>query len=464
MSSAVSPSGVVEVFFSYAAADEVLGNELVKHLKLLERNKVLEVWHGRKILPGRDWEREVSAHLEKADIILLLISADFMASDYLYGKEMLRAIERHNAKEAYVIPIILRPFAWEDSPFGHFGVLPDNQIPCTQWEDINAAFLNVTRGLKNVIRAIKGEIDFAESIIDKTVRKEIPPLLPYLCDRNPQEDDLEDAVLLRLKRRSENPFLCLIYGSEEECHDMFRERIQKRSFYRIMGAHLQTLPIADVMLPLPSNLDRLTSAPEGDQQKVFFRTVERNLAKKFLGRVQASQPEIVKAISQFKTPVIIHSSLSTGGWEPHGAQIVSWFIKFWNQSWLKSSGANLFICLHIEFDRKREAFRNNEQKVRDFLHGLDLTKYKNLHVACLSELIAVSDEAAKEWVRNEENFEGFCRLHGPKFCEVQVVVNKIIDLYKQPDLVDPDGRISMLNLAPKLKHLIETNYCQRNSV
>lgn len=464
MSKAIPPSSVVEVFFSYAPEDGDLRKKLVDHLKLLERNGVIKVWHDRKILPGQDRNSEVSAHLQTADIVLLLISSDFMASDYLYGMEMLRAIERHKAKEARVVPIILRPCDWEDAPFSDFGVLPDNKIPCTQWPDINSAFLNVTQGLKAIVRAIKGEASLPESMMDKLARKEIPPLLPYLCDRDDQENDLENVVLSRLESHSENPILCVIYGSEEECHDMFRERLQKRSFYRIMGAQLQARPIDDVMLPLPPNLDRLASASDDEKREAFFRVAERNLAKKFLGKLQAPKQEIVEAISQFKNPVIIHSSLGTVGWESHGSKVVLWFIEFWNQSWLRSSGTDLFVCLHIEFDRKREEFRDNEQKVRDFLGGLDRTKYTNLHVTPLSELIAVSDEEAKRWVRNEENFEGFCRIHGPRFCEVQTVVNEIIALYRQPDMVDLEGRISMLKLAPKLKRLIETNYCQRNSV
>jgi hypothetical protein len=97
----------MEVFFSYAHEDEELRNELAKHLKLLERQKVIKGWHDRQITAGEEWKNSIDDHLEAADIILLLISSDFMASDYCYDVELARAMERHALKEARVIPVIL---------------------------------------------------------------------------------------------------------------------------------------------------------------------------------------------------------------------------------------------------------------------------------------------------------------------------------------------------------------------
>jgi hypothetical protein len=473
MPETTQPSRVVEVFFSYARQDENLCQELVKQLRVLEQNGMIKVSHASEILPGQERNSKISAALEKADIILLLVSADFISSDYCYGREMIRAIERDKAKEAYLIPVILRPCDWEDAPFGSLKALPGGAKPCTQWTDIDAAFLDVTNGLKPFIRALKGEVDSLETeIIDEAVFKDgndraqedMLSLLPYLCDRTPQEDDLTDALMRPLPRQSMAPFLCIIYGSEEECHDKFRERLQVRTLRSILGESLQPFSILDIMLQLPSNVGRLAYASEDEEREAFFRVLERNLAKKVLGKPGARTQEIIEAVSQFKNPIIIHSGLSTAAWEPHGPKIVSWFLDFWNDSWGGLAGPHLFICFHIEFDRKREEFIPHEQKVRDFLAGLELTKYGNLNVACLSELDAVPDDAAKEWVRDEENFEGFCKVHSPNFCDVQDVVNEIITLYKQPESVNSRGCISMLSLAPKLKHLVKTYYCQRSTV
>jgi TIR domain len=98
-----------EVFYSYADADEPLCNELEKHLSLLKHEGFITTWHKRQILAGTDWTKVIDSQLSTASVILLLISADFVACNYCYGTEMQRALQRHDAGEARVIPILLRP-------------------------------------------------------------------------------------------------------------------------------------------------------------------------------------------------------------------------------------------------------------------------------------------------------------------------------------------------------------------
>src|SRR5690349_18899783 len=108
----------VTVFYSYAHADERLRKQLETHLGLLRQQGLIATWHNRQIVPGTDWAQELDEHLATARVILLLISPDFLASDYCYGIELRRALERHEAGEAQVIPILLRPVAdWGTAPF-----------------------------------------------------------------------------------------------------------------------------------------------------------------------------------------------------------------------------------------------------------------------------------------------------------------------------------------------------------
>jgi len=86
-------SAPLEVFYSYAHEDETLRDELEKHLKLLQRQGLISNWHDRRIEPGRDWAAEIDSHSRSADIVLLLVSADFISSDYCYGVEMMEAQE-----------------------------------------------------------------------------------------------------------------------------------------------------------------------------------------------------------------------------------------------------------------------------------------------------------------------------------------------------------------------------------
>ena len=141
----------IEVFFSYSHKDEELRDELEKHLSILKRQGVITGWHDRRIGAGREWEGEIDTHLDTAHVILLLISADFLASDYCYDKEMKRAMERHEAGEARVIPVILRPVVWRGAPFGKLQALPKDALPVTEWPNRDKAFENVAQGIQAAV-------------------------------------------------------------------------------------------------------------------------------------------------------------------------------------------------------------------------------------------------------------------------------------------------------------------------
>src|SRR6266849_3948169 len=130
----------VELFYSYAHEDEALRATLEKHLSLLRRQGVISQWSDRHITAGTDWTQAIDEHLEQASIILLLISADFLASDYCYGVEMKRALARHQANEARVIPILLRPVDWHNAPFAHLQALPTDAKAITSWPNPDEAF------------------------------------------------------------------------------------------------------------------------------------------------------------------------------------------------------------------------------------------------------------------------------------------------------------------------------------
>src|SRR5437660_7285449 len=134
-------TGVLELFYSYAHKDERLRNELNKHLYNLKRQGLILGWYDRDISAGTDWEQAIDSHLNSAQIILLLISPDFMASDYCYSIEMERALERHEAGEARVIPILLKTVDWKGAPFSKLQVLPRNRKAVASWRDRNAAFV-----------------------------------------------------------------------------------------------------------------------------------------------------------------------------------------------------------------------------------------------------------------------------------------------------------------------------------
>jgi O-acetyl-ADP-ribose deacetylase (regulator of RNase III) len=145
----------VELFISYAHKDEALKDELNKHLTVLQKQGAIASWHDRKIIAGEEWKDEIDTHLESAQIILLLISPDFMASNYCYEIEMQRALERHESKEARVIPVILRPVSWSKANFSKLQALPKDGKPVTTWTNQDEAFVNVIDGLLLVIEQMR---------------------------------------------------------------------------------------------------------------------------------------------------------------------------------------------------------------------------------------------------------------------------------------------------------------------
>src|SRR2546422_5939712 len=150
-----SNAGVpISVFISYAHEDEPLCQQLEAHLSLLRRQGLVATWYDRQIVPGTEWAREIDAHLETAQLVLLLISPDFLASEYCYGIEMRRALGRYQNGEALVIPIIVRPVDWEGAPFAHLQCLPRDARAVTEWDNRDAAFRDIARGIRAAIEQL----------------------------------------------------------------------------------------------------------------------------------------------------------------------------------------------------------------------------------------------------------------------------------------------------------------------
>ena len=177
------PSFPIEVFYSYTHEDELLRVELEKHLSLLHRQGLIATWHNRHILAGTDWTQAIDTHLEQASMILLLVSADFLASDYSYGIEMQRAIARHEAKQARVIPILLRPVDLQDAPFAHLQALPTNAKAITTWSNQDEAFTSVATSLRQAIERL-GQLTISTSASSFPRIWNLPLRNPFFTDRD----------------------------------------------------------------------------------------------------------------------------------------------------------------------------------------------------------------------------------------------------------------------------------------
>ncbi len=141
----------LNIFYSYAPEDIELRNELNKHLSALRRRGLISEWYDRDIQAGSDWRYEADVRLEAAHIILLLISSDFMHSDYCYSVEMNHALRRLRSGEVRIIPIILRSVDWEGTPIAPLSVLPSGGIPIMSWQNRDEAFSDVAKSIRKII-------------------------------------------------------------------------------------------------------------------------------------------------------------------------------------------------------------------------------------------------------------------------------------------------------------------------
>lgn len=208
-----------KVFMSYSHKDESLRDELETHLSLLKREGVISTWHDRKILAGDEFESEIDENIEDSDIILLLISPYFIASDYCYDIEMKRALERHKNGDSRVIPIILEHCDWHPAPFGKLLALPKDGNPVTEYPNQNKAFTEIAKGIRRVIN----EAQSKPSKPDSTFSKNKPQNTSSAKRKDPQR-----SSNLRVKKRftdkEEDDFLI---ESFEYIYKFFKNSLQE---------------------------------------------------------------------------------------------------------------------------------------------------------------------------------------------------------------------------------------------
>jgi len=142
-----------KIFISYSHRDEKYKDDLQIGLATLKNNGYIDTWDDRAILSGEEWDHEIKDALYKANIIILLVSPDFLASRYVKEQEIKIAMERHHdsTDAAVVVPVIIRPADWEDNAFARLQALPKNGKPISTWSNYDQAILDVVIGIKKLV-------------------------------------------------------------------------------------------------------------------------------------------------------------------------------------------------------------------------------------------------------------------------------------------------------------------------
>jgi hypothetical protein len=447
----------VKLFFSYAHEDEGLRVELEKHLSLLKHQGLIDGWHDRRIVAGGDWASEIDKNLDASRVILLLVSANFIHSEYCYSVEFKRALARHEAGHAHIIPVLLSAVDWESAPFGKFQALPANARPVTSWENRNEAFANIAKGIRAAVERMRQGVGKGGAGCPGNELFNVPPLLPYLCDRSDQEGELGEALSLHLRESPRRPFMVVIHGDEYECHSEFLDRLQEESLPSLLDLKRRGLSVEYRMMPWPESVRAGRSAE-------LSKTFRRLVGIEMVGN-SAAPPEGVFDDVAPDRPVMLGLPLKTEDLTRGGVETLRAFFDFWDE-WPDLPVGRTLVCAvsvrHRRVERMgfflRRRLRMIDREVRRFIAGaaaggggrapappsLDFGRYENLGGVVLPELRAITQQEVLVWSRSKI-VRAMCRIRE----------SEIEAIFKRRELCAPGGPIPMQLLADELEELVK---------
>jgi uncharacterized protein YjbI with pentapeptide repeats len=199
----MSDSKPLRLFCSYSHKDEAYLNELRTWLRGFEWRGLIEWWHDREITPGWEWEEAIDENLRMAEIIILLVTPDFMGSRYVYEQEIGKAVERHERGEARVIPIIVRPAYWKWVNFGRLQALPKDAKPITTWPNRDEAWLDVVEGIQKAVEELLDERQ-EQAAREEELRKRLDGLYDR-ARRSHQDQEWQAVVDVFAQIHAEDP-------------------------------------------------------------------------------------------------------------------------------------------------------------------------------------------------------------------------------------------------------------------
>ncbi len=436
----------IKIFFSYAHEDEELRDRLAKHLSTMKRNGEIDDWHDRQIVAGREWASAIDERLDTAQIILLLISADFLASDYCSSIELSRAMERHEAKEDnyVVIPVILHACDWEKAPFGKLQALPKDGKPVSSWLNWEEAFTDIAKGIRRVVEKLRAAQGSPDDPLPQRggARLPVPPLLPYLCDRSDQEIELGRVLSNHRKQTPRRPFVCIVHGDEFECHSDFLDRLQQVSLPGVLELRKRGLSIEDYTLRWPSNIR------PGQASETFLGMLGLSLADH-----SAVPADKLFDHIPLERPVMLTVRLKTEDFATGGTEALASYFKFWEEWKDLPPGRTLLNVVSIRYRRieelsffRRWKLKKVDKDLRAYLGQLNFSPQGKLPGIILPELEAITHQHVVTWSRSKDV---------RAICEIRE--QEIDKLFQRKELCTPGGHIPMQFLADELTNLVIKN-------
>jgi hypothetical protein len=444
-----------EVFILFSPADRSLLDKLVTHLAVLKNDGLIRVSHSGSIEPGAERGKRLSKLMDSAGIVMPLISPEFLDSEEYGGEDMAQAFERHQLGKTRLLPIILRPCDWGGTSFGKLRVLPANGRSVAEWPTQDAAVASVVQSLRPLVA---DRVEVGTRWRDAQTRRIIPNELLNLCNRAEQEMTLSGMFSdENIGRR--RPFLIIVHGDLEEGPDRYKSRMEHSSLPRLLGGgRAGSSSVEPIFLPFPTG----AASPERG-----FNMLLDTLAEGITYKRQASQAEMVRVLSRFARPVMIHSYLSAERWEPNCPGILEALIKYLSDFPDLRRSTRLIVCLFVGYskpgaqsapdDEKRRG--GNSARARAYLNSLDLSSHGGVLGCVLPKLSAVPLEEAENFFRDDRRFVEVCDRHPRSFCNTPGAVKDIRDYYNDAGRGEAEAPVPMEVLVKELRRVCEKHLC-----
>jgi hypothetical protein len=399
---------VLKVFVIYAHDDQRFRDEVGKHLSPLE-GRCIEIWYDRAILPGADWDATIREKLEQANLFLLLVSSNLLASNYCRTVEFARAFERARLNDAVILPILLKPCLWEIEKFAPLQYVP--REPITDFRNRSQAYFEIARGVQRIAGDYQAALTRQRQTvtgIDDWNPQVIPPALPYLCDRTWHLQLARGPMTLHVNAPRRGPFVLVLPGPRDEAHLQFVSRLEDELPTWLGMPDKPVRRMTPISLPLNS---------------IRRDTLRRNVADSVRAALGAERLD--------EGVALVTASLPEPGWSSTQQRIAEAFLAFWD-AWpsLPHSQA-IIVCLMVEYARQVNR-----------LPELGFLDFPNISGIVLPPLPPIEYLHVKDWLGQER----VKKFYPPQ--KLKSLIDGVEEMFRDAPLQP------MAVLAPKLAELL----------
>lgn len=302
----------LSVFCSYSHKDQKYRRALETHLSQLRNDGLISVWTDREIIASQNWSSQIHENLNRADIVLLLVSADFLRSEYCYAEEMVRAMEHHEAGECAVVPIIVRECDWTTAIFAKLQHLPSTGF-IRRWNP-DRDYTDIARGVRRLVDSLcSNGTGVKASKPALTLNPAVPPGLLALCDRRREDTAFETAIKSHFQspEKARFPLVCIVWGDDYADHRAYLRRLRVFTLPKCLGLGPNTELQNPIRLEWPGDAETHAEA---------------------LARIASDLDTELdqKQGGVSKHPTIIYTEILTADWSQGGRRVMEAYLEYWN--------------------------------------------------------------------------------------------------------------------------------------